>query len=87
MIRRIVILLYTTLWCIAIGAQQQEQSFISGAVIDDETGDSISFASIVYKGQNLFFRNKSMRASINIHKKHRFTGGFFIAKNIIFGIV
>ena len=53
MIRRIVILLYTTLWCIAIGAQQQEQSFISGAVIDDETGDSISFASIVYKGHNV----------------------------------
>ena len=53
MTRRLVILLYSMLWCIAIGAQEQQQSVISGAVIDDETGDSISFASIVYKGHNI----------------------------------
>ena len=39
------------LLCVNVHAQQQ--FYISGAVTDEETGDSISFASIMYKGHNL----------------------------------
>jgi hypothetical protein len=36
-----------------VNAHAQQQFYISGAVTDEETGDSISFASIMYKGHNL----------------------------------
>ena len=50
MTKRIALLIIALVACIAANAQQPQ---ISGAVIDDETGDSISFASIVYKGHNV----------------------------------
>ena len=50
MAKRVALLIITLISCITISAQQTR---ISGAVIDDETGDSISFASIVYKGHNI----------------------------------
>lgn len=48
---KIFILLYTILLGVAIHAQQPLH--ITGTVIDEETGDSISFASIVYQGHNI----------------------------------
>ena len=48
---RFFLLIHTLLLGMAIHAQQSLQ--ISGAITDDETGDSISFASIVYKGHNI----------------------------------
>lgn len=38
---------------LCVNAHAQQQFYISGAVTDEETGDSISFASIMYKGHNL----------------------------------
>ena len=51
MAKRVALLFITLISCLTISAQQQAR--ISGAVIDEETGDSISFASIVYKGHNI----------------------------------
>ena len=48
---RLFIIYITLLLCVSAHAQQQ--FYISGAVTDDETGDSISFASIIYKGHNI----------------------------------
>ena len=50
MAKRFALLIITLMACLTVSAQQPQ---ISGAVIDDETGDSISFASIVYKGHNI----------------------------------
>ena len=48
---RLFVLIYTLLLGMAIHAQQSLQ--ITGVITDEETGDSISFASIVYKGHNI----------------------------------
>ena len=48
---RISFIIFLLLLCVTGYAQQQ--AFITGTVTDDETGDSISFASIMYKGHNL----------------------------------
>ena len=48
---RLFIIYITLLLCVSAHAQQQ--FYITGAVTDDETGDSISFASIIYKGHNI----------------------------------
>ena len=46
--KRIVIFLFCTLACLVCSAQQ-----IKGIITDSETGDSIPFASVVYKGHNV----------------------------------
>ena len=48
---RLFVLIYTLLLGMAIHAQQSLQ--ITGVITDEETGDSLSFASIVYKGHNI----------------------------------
>ena len=48
---RLFVLIYTLLLGMAIHAQQSLQT--TGVITDEETGDSISFASIVYKGHNI----------------------------------
>ena len=48
---RFFLLIHTLLLGMAIHAQQSLQ--ITGVITDEETGDSISFASIVYKGHNI----------------------------------
>lgn len=48
---RLFFLIHTLLLGMAIHAQQSLQ--ITGAITDEETGDSIPFASIVYKGHNI----------------------------------
>lgn len=48
---RLFVLIYTLLLGMAIHAQQSLQ--ITGVITDEETGDSISYASIVYKGHNI----------------------------------
>lgn len=48
---RFFLLIHTLLLGMAIHAQQSLQ--ITGVITDEETGDSLSFASIVYKGHNI----------------------------------
>ena len=48
---RLFILFIILLLCVTTHAQQP--FYITGTVTDEETGDSISFASIVYQGHNL----------------------------------
>lgn len=48
---RIILLFFTLL--LGIDSYAQQQLNITGAITDEETGDSISFASIVYKGHNI----------------------------------
>ncbi|MBQ7510218.1 MAG: carboxypeptidase-like regulatory domain-containing protein [Prevotella sp.] len=48
---RLLLVAWLLLSCLAAGAQQPAQ--ITGVVTDDETGDSIEFASIVYKGHDI----------------------------------
>lgn len=50
-VSRFVIIYITLLLCVSVHAQQQ--FYITGAVTDEDTGDSISFASIMYKGHNI----------------------------------
>ena len=50
-VSRFVIIYITLLLCVSVHAQQQ--FYITGAVTDQDTGDSISFASIMYKGHNI----------------------------------
>ena len=57
-----------TLLFIAITASAQQQD-ITGLVTDDETGDSIAFASIIYKGHNVStVANVNGRYSIPRHE-------------------
>ena len=50
-VNRLLILYITLLLCVTAHAQQQ--FYITGTVTDEQTGDTIPFASVIYKGHNL----------------------------------